>query len=173
MSSYEEILLTVKRAWADVPAASSADLAPIAFSSGEESAKAFIGVRPVEVDIKAAEFLSATPLFELAPRVVAAYFGTYLIFLLNDYGVQKAVGFSTEVLNRAHVLTFLTRPNFWTNFVKPHFDAKRIDALGAVVAFVLENKDDFLLSDEEVDQLKRLSRSIRRNQDTRRGESLV
>ena len=81
-----------------------------------------------------------------------------------------AVGVPTDVFNWAHVITFLTRPNFWTDFARPHLDDKCIDALAKTVAFMIENADDLLLSDEEIDRLGRLSRSIRRNQEMRTGD---
>ena len=167
MSTYREILDEVRRAWSDVPAASLDDIASIRIRSGEESAQAFEGVKPVDVDTESAGFLSATPLFELRPRAAAAYLGTYLIFLLDDYGIQLAAGVPTDVFNWAHVITFLSRPNFWTDFARPHLDDKCIDALAKTVAFMVENADDILLSDEEINRLGRLLRSIRRYQDAR------
>jgi hypothetical protein len=169
MSTYEVILDEVRRAWSDVPAANLDDIASIRIRSGKESAQAFEGVKPIDVDIESTGFLSATPLFELRPRAAAAYLGTYLIFYLDDYGIQLAAGVPTDVFNRAHLITFLTRPNFWADFARPHLDGKCIDALGKTVAFVIEHAEDLLLSDKEIDRLGRLLRSIRRYQDAGHG----
>ena len=76
--SAEDLSAEIKVAWAAVDAPPPKDKAIMDWEYGEDAVKAFVGVRPVDVDIESVGFRSATPLLELPGNAAAAYLGPYL-----------------------------------------------------------------------------------------------
>jgi hypothetical protein len=129
---------------------------------GEDAVRAFVGVRPDDVDISSVGFRSATPLLELPANAAAAYLGPYLVSLLKGFQIQKAAGFPVDVKTRSYTLFALAYPRFWTDIASPHLSDACVSVLGKVTRFIIEHGDAFLLSEEEAQGLERLVRSVDR-----------
>jgi hypothetical protein len=125
----------------------------MAWGWGEEAARTFIGVAPVDVDISSRGFYAATPLLDLPPRAAAAYLGTFIMSLLKGIEFQQAVGIFDDVLSRAHTLTCLTLPDFWERAIRPFLPPKCRDVLAQVVAFLASEKEALALTHEQVDTM--------------------
>jgi hypothetical protein len=147
----------VRDAWASVPAPPADDLKYMEWGWGERASRAFVGVAPVDVDIRSAGFHAATPLLDLPSRAAAAYLGTYLLALLRDLELQKAIGIFTDVLTRAHVLNCLTTPWFWERAVRPFLPPKCREVLAEVVTFLASEQEALALTQEQVDTLLALA----------------
>jgi hypothetical protein len=74
---------TVRAAWSRIPAPPATDLRYMAWGCGEDAARAFIGIAPVDVDISSSGMFACTPLFDLPPAAAAAYLGTFPLGLLR------------------------------------------------------------------------------------------
>jgi hypothetical protein len=148
-----DMLEQVRSAWATVAAPSRQEMKYMERSWGKEAAAAFVGVRPVDVDVESVGFQSTTPLFELPPRAAAAYLGTYLVSLLFELHFQERVGLQTEVVIRAHTVTCLTQPPFWERVIRPHLSKDCLDAVVAVVALLIDKREAVPLTQDDVDVL--------------------
>lgn len=147
----------VRDAWASIPAPPAADLKYMAWGWGEEAARAFTGVAPVDVDISSAGFYAATPLLDLPPRAAAAYLGPFVLSLLKGLELQQAFGIFDDVLSRAHTLTCLTLPDFWEQAIRPFLPQECRDVLAEVVSYLASEKDALALTDEQVDTMLALA----------------
>lgn len=152
----------VKAAWATVAAPPAQDMAFMDWEYGPEAVQAFVGVRPVDVDLDSVGFLVATPLLDLPARAAAAYLGTYLIALLEGFQMEQALGFPVEIKPRVHTLYTMASPGFWVDIAAPHLDDACVAVLGKVARFVLTQKETFMLTDEEAWGLERVTRSVDR-----------
>ena len=151
----------VKAAWAGVDAPPIDDMDIMDWEYGEAAVSAFVGVRPVDVDIGSAGFKAATPLLELPANAAAAYLGPYLVSLLQGFQIQEDVGFPVDVRTSSHTIFALSSPGFWTD-IATHLSNACISVLGKVARFIIEHGDAFLLSEEEAGVLERLVRSVDR-----------
>ncbi len=143
----------VRDAWAAIPAPPAEDLKYMAWGWGEHAARAFTGVAPMDVDMSSKGFYAATPLLDLPSRAAAAYLGTYLLSLLRSIEQQKAIGIYVDVLQRAHILTCLTTPDFWEE-VRPFLPPKCREALAQVATFAASEHEALPLTPEQVDTMR-------------------
>jgi hypothetical protein len=162
LSNAQDLMAEVKAAWAGVDAPPPDDMAIMDWEYGEEAKRAFVGVRPDDVDINSVGFRSATPLLELPGNAAAAYLGPYLVSLLQGFQIQEVVGFPADVKTRSYTISALAFPRFWTDIASPHLSDACMSALGKVARFVIEHGDAFQLSEEERRGLERLVRSVDR-----------
>jgi hypothetical protein len=162
MTTPAELLEKVRRVWSRIDAPAAHDMRALRWESGDEAAKAFTGVKPVDVDIQSPGFRMATPLLELPARATAAYMGTYMISLLFGLIVQENVGFPTDITTRAHTLSIMMAPNFWTDIAGPHLPPECLDVVGDVAALVISRRDELTLTDKDVARFEKLIRSVRR-----------
>lgn len=123
------------------------------------AARAFVGVAPVDVDIRSVGFYAATPLLDLPPTAAAAYLGTFVMSLLKGLEFQQTVGIFTDVLSRAHTLTCLTLPDFWEEVIRPFLPSECRAVLEQVVAFLVTERKALALTQEQVDTMLALARS--------------
>lgn len=144
----------VEEAWADVPAPHLGDLKLTTWNWSQEEANTFIDVAPMEVDINSTGFLAATPLDNLPPNAAAAYLGTFLRALMLSLHEQKVVKIFADPLTRAHIITCLKEKRFWDDVIKPHLSGKRLDVLLEVIEYMVQNREDLALDDEDVETLQ-------------------
>lgn len=147
----------VRDAWASIPAPPVEDLQHMAWGWGDEAARAFVGIAPVDVDHDSTGFHAATPLLDLPPRAAAAYLGTYLMSLLKGLEFQESVGIFDDVVTRAHTLTCLTLPRFWERVIRPYLSPRRREVLSQVVSYLAAQKDALALTQEQVDLMLALA----------------
>jgi hypothetical protein len=147
----------VREAWASVPTPPPEDLRYMEWGWGESAARAFVGVAPVDVDVRSAGFFAATPLFDLPPRAAAAYLGTFLLSLLRTLEDQRSTGAYFDIVTRAHTITCLATPWFWEQVIRPHLPPKCREVLARVVAFFLSEREMLELNDEEANGMKALA----------------
>jgi hypothetical protein len=157
MTSASMLCDSVRDAWASIPAPPAEDLQYMAWGWGEDAARAFVGVAPVDVDIKSRGFYAATPLLDLPPKAAAAYLGTFLMSLLKGLEFQQAVGIFHDVPSRAHTLTCLMLPRFWERVIRPFLPPECRDVLAQVVAFLASEKENLALTQEQVDTMLALA----------------
>jgi hypothetical protein len=162
MTAPLELSEKVKRVWSGIDAPSIDEMKYMAWSSGNEAARAFIGVKPVDVDISSWEFDAAVPLFDLPARAAAAYLGPYIISMLNGIDLQEEVGFATDIATRSHTLAVMTSPDFWTDIAGPNLPPDCLEIIGEVADLMITKRGLLLLEDAEVATLQRLIRSINR-----------
>ena len=144
----------IRDAWASIPAPPAEDLKYMAWGWGEDAAREFTGVAPMDVDITSEGFFAADPLFDIPHRAAAAYLGPFLLSVLRDLELQKTVGIFSNVTHRAHVLTCLTTPYFWDN-VRPFLPPKCREVLAQVATFFASEHEAFAsLTPEDVDILR-------------------
>ena len=156
----EEMALAVRRAWSAFEAPPSTQLEGFEWNFGSMAATAFLGFKPVDIDIGSAGFLGCSPLLDIAPPAAAAYLGTYLWALLQGMSLQERVGLFHDVVTRAHVLHCLQEEKFWDE-VWPHLpdDCRRalVDSSDCVVA----NRDLLGLELQESETIERLCQRLR------------
>ncbi len=157
MTTESTLYEAVRDAWAAVPAPPVEDLQYMEWGWGEEAARAFTGVAPVDVDIRSAGFYAATPLLDLPPSAAAAYLGTYLMSLLRSLEQQKALGIFFDVVTRAHIITCLELPSFWERAIRPFLPATCREVLVQVVTFLASEKEALALTQEQADTLVALA----------------
>jgi hypothetical protein len=157
-----ELLNKVKSVWSGIDAPAAQDMARMEWGWGKEAAEAFTGVKPLNVDIDSPGFQAATPLLDLPARAAAAYLGTYLISLLYGLDIQEKAGFPIDSLTRAHTITVMTAPNFWTEIVGPHLPPDCLAVVSEVADLMIAKREPLALTDADVAKLQRLTRSINR-----------
>ncbi len=157
MTTASTLYEDVRAAWASIPAPPAEDLQYMAWGWGEEAARAFVGVAPVDVDIGSHGFHAATPLLDLPPRAAAAYLGTFLLSLLKGLEFQQAFGLFDDVLSRAHTLTCLTSPAFWKRVIRPLLPLQCREVLAEVVSFLASEQEALALTREQVDTMLALA----------------
>jgi sugar/nucleoside kinase (ribokinase family) len=153
MTTIRALSEAIRDAWASIPAPPAEDLKYMAWGWGEDAAREFTGVAPMDVDIRSEGFYAATPLLDLPARAAAAYLGTYLLALLRGLEFQKKVGIFTDVLHRAHTLTCLTLPSFLER-VRPFLPPKCREVLAQVTLFVASEHEALALTPEDVDIMR-------------------
>jgi hypothetical protein len=141
----------VRDAWASVPAPPAEDLKYMAWGWGEDAAREFTGVAPMDVDTHSKGFFAAEPLLDLPPRAAAAYLGTYLLAFLRSIEQQKAIGIYVDF--RAHILTCLTIPHFWED-IKPFLPLRCHEVLAQVATFAASEHETLALTPEDVDTMR-------------------
>lgn len=102
LADLDDLKAEVKAAWVELEAPPAQDMAIMDWEHGEHAVRAFVGVRPAEVDIDSAGFMASTPLLDWPARAAAAYLGPYLISLIQGFQIEEAVGFPIDVKTRAH-----------------------------------------------------------------------
>ena len=159
MTTARELVEVVRRAWATIPPPPPEDLQYMAWGWGENAARAFEGVAPIDVDRGSEGFQAATPLLDLPPRAAAAYLGPYLISLIEGIEFQQSVGIFTDVLIRAHTLACLTLPSFWERAIRPCLPPAARDAVREVVESLASPpiKELLALSDEDAETMLTLA----------------
>lgn len=133
------------------------DLKMMEWGWGEQAARAFTGVRPLDVDRRSPGFFAATPLMDLPPRAAAAYLGTYLLSLLESLSFQDSVGLFDDIVTRAHTVTCMTDKVFWDRVVMSHLSASCRAATRDVARCMADNAEELALEPEQVEALRRLS----------------
>jgi sugar/nucleoside kinase (ribokinase family) len=146
----------IRDAWASIPAPPAEDLKYMAWGWGEDAAREFTGVAPMDVDIASKGFYAADPLLDLPARAAAAYLGTYLLALLRSLEFQKSIGIFFDVITRAHVITCLTIPHFWDD-VRPFLPPKCREVLVQVTLFVASEHEALALTPEQVETMRTLA----------------
>ncbi len=149
MVDIDTMVAVVRSAWSGVPAPPAADLVLIASEWGEEAARAFVGVAPVDVDISSPGFLVCTPLLIIPPTAAAAYLGTYMLGMLRGLWLQERTGLFHDVLTRAHLLHCLSEAGFWTAVVGPHLRYECRDALNSFCSCIVLRAGLLRLSPDE------------------------
>lgn len=162
MNSSAELLKKTKRVWSKFDAPAPEDMQSLKWDSDEEVVEAFMGVRPVDVDIKSSGFQASTPLMELPSRAAAAYLGTFLISLLAGLELEEKVGFPTDIMTRAHTLSVMTDPDFWPEIAGPYLQPDCLELIGEIAVLLIAKRETFILTDDEVARFERLIRSINR-----------
>ncbi|HYO69707.1 MAG TPA: hypothetical protein VEU33_26885 [Archangium sp.] len=157
MTTASTLYDAVRDAWASVPPPTEEDLQYMDWGWGEEASRAFVGIAPVDVDIRSAGFYAATPLLDLPPRAAAAYLGTYLLSLLRSLERQKAIGIFSDVVTRAHTITCLELPRFWEEVIRPFLPSKCREVLVQVVIFLASEKEALALTQEQADTMVALA----------------
>ncbi len=148
-----EMIEIVRAAWSTVPAPPKDDLNSMEWSSGEDAVLAFTGIAPMDVDIESGGFDVAEPLMDLPPRAAAAYLGTFLLSLLKGLDFQEKVGFSDDVITRAHTLTVLMDKEFWIDVIREHLPPQCQEAVEQVAHFLVSKHDALALDQKQVDTL--------------------
>jgi hypothetical protein len=129
----------------------------LAWSCGEDAWKAFVNIAPVQVDISTAAFLGATPLLDLPPEAAAAYLGSYLLSLVEGLKFQEANDIFYDVLTRAHVISCLSNPDFWTRVIRPHLSVECRTALVAFASYLVSRRELLALPAQQLDLIVNLS----------------
>jgi hypothetical protein len=153
MTTIRSLSDAIRDAWAAIPAPPAEDLKYMAWGWGEDAAREFTGVAPMDVDTHSEGFYAAEPLLDLPPRAAAAYLGPYLLAVLRDLDLQKDIGIFTNVLHRAHVLTCLTTPHFWED-IKPFLPSKCREVLAQVTLFFASEHEALALTPEDVEIMR-------------------
>lgn len=162
MMTPAELLKKVRRVWSVIGPAPIEDMRNMRWFSGDQAAKAFMGIKPVDVDIDSPGFQAAEPLLELPGRAAAAYLGTYLISLLDGLDIEEKAGFSTDITTRAHTVTVMMAPNFWPEIAAPYLPPACLGVVGEVAELMISRRELLALTDAEVARLERLVGSVRR-----------
>lgn len=157
MVDTDTMTAVVRSAWSRVPAPPAADLALIGSEWGEQAARAFVGVAPVDVDITSPGFLVCTPLLIIPPRAAAAYLGTYMLGMLRGLWLQEKSGLFHDILTRAHLLHCLSREQFWKTVVRPHLDEECRKALNSFCSYIASRSELLGLSADESATILRLA----------------
>lgn len=162
MTAAQDLNAEIQAAWALMEAPAPQDMTVMDWEYGEDAKKAFVGVRPIDVDINSAGFAAATPLLELPAHAAAAYLGPYLLSLIKGFQIEEAVGFPVDIKTRSYTIFAMSSANFWTDIAGPHLNDACVSVLAKVARFAVENSEVFQLSEEETRGLERLVRSADR-----------
>jgi hypothetical protein len=154
MATASELMDAVRDAWSSIPAPPVDDLKYMNWGWGEEAARAFTGVAPMDVDINSVGFFAATPLLDLPPRAAAAYLGTFLVSLLDHLESQGTIG---TFLDGAHTLTCLGSPDFWNEAIRPFLPPKCRRVIADVVTYLVSEREALALRPEQIDTMLALA----------------
>ena len=157
MTTATSLIDAVRAAWGAVPAPPAQDLQYMEWGWGAEAARTFVGVAPVQVDLKSVGFHAATPLFDLPPAAAAAYLGTYLLSLVQGLDFQHQVGIFSDLTTRAHTLACLQSESFCARVISTHLTSTQRAALSQVVDWLVAERTALALPDEAVSAMVRLS----------------
>ena len=149
MNSSATMAEGVRKAWAEFPPAAAEELTSLAWEFGEESAREFVGVAPIQVNINSAGFLGTTPLLKIPPTAAAAYLGTYMLSLIEGISLQEKIGIFHDLLTRAHLLNCLTQPRFWDRIASILPPLAR-QTLKEFCFYVLSRRQLLALSEDQV-----------------------
>ncbi|GEM_PF-2374019 len=152
----------IKDVWSRIEAPPVEDMRSMRWESGAEAAKAFTGVKPIDVDIESVGFEVATPLMNLPARAAAAYLGPYMLSLLDGLVIQENAGFPVDIMTRPHTLATMSAPNFWTDTVGPNLPPECQEVVGEVAAMIVAHRVALALTDKNVAKFERLIRAVRR-----------
>jgi hypothetical protein len=150
---------TIRAAWSQIPAPPDAEMKYMAWGWGEDAARTFTGVAPVDVDLSSPGFIACTPLFDLPHRAAAAYLGTYLLGLLRGIDLQERAGMSADILTRAHVLTCLQDQAFWEQVIRAYLPQDCRDALVDLASYLAAHRNLTNMTKAEVDRVKAFARA--------------
>lgn len=153
----EELYASMRSAWSAFAAPPISDLAGFDWRFGDDSARAFVGIAPMDVDIASAGFLGCTPLLDIAPAASAAYLGTYLLALLRGLSLQEKTGMFHDILTRAHVLHCLQEERFWHQVVRAHLPAACRAVIGDLAHHLPSRRELLALTEGEVQGIIRHS----------------
>lgn len=150
----------VQKAWSPIEAPPDEAMQYFIKGWGQTEKDIFLGVKPVDVDREASGFLIADVLAEMSPLATAAYLGPYLIAFFEDLAFQEDLGFCTEAMVRASVLSLLTLPGTWPDILQPHLSRACKDAVDEAVNYILKSKQLMKLESGDVQSLEKLVRLI-------------
>lgn len=152
-----ELERRVGAAWTGIAAPPAEDMKHMEWGWGQEAARAFVGVAPLEVDIQSTGFCAATPLFDLPPRAAAAYLGTYLLSLLRSLQSQETTGLFYDIVTRAHIITCMTDSLFWQQVVREQLPPSCQQVVADVARFMVASQEALALESEQVQTLLELA----------------
>ena len=148
-----ELESRVRAAWAGIAAPPAEDMKMMEWGWGEDAARAFTGVAPIEVDVQSHGFHAATPLLDLPPRAAAAYLGTYLLSMLHSLQFQEAVGLFDDLSTRPHTITCLTNPRFWQKVVREQLPPSCQQVVADVARYMAASQEALALRPAKVQKL--------------------
>ena len=102
MNDTAKMALAIRKAWSGFPASPAEELKSLEWEFGETSAREFVGVPPMDVNIGSAGFLGCTPLLTIPASAAATYLGTYMLSLTEGISYQEKIGIFHDLLTRAH-----------------------------------------------------------------------
>jgi hypothetical protein len=156
MTTIQTLSAAVCDAWASVPAPPVEDMKLMAWGWGEEAAREFTGVAPMDVDRDSQGFFTAEFLLDLSPRVAAAYLGPFILSALRDLELQKNVGIFWNVEHRAHIITCANSSNFWER-VWPFLTPKCREVWVQVALYIASEHEALALTPETVATIRALA----------------
>jgi hypothetical protein len=151
----------VRECWAHIPAPPLEDVEHFNWEYGEDGARAFVGVAPMDVDRESAGFDAVTPLLDGPPRAAAAYLGTFVMSLLEGIEFQEKVGIFDDLLSRAHTLAALSYPDFWDEVILTEVPPRCRKVIADVVTFLASPPTSGLLALTDEDAAAMLSLAAR------------
>jgi hypothetical protein len=157
-----EIVQKVQTAWSSVEPPPHEDMKYFIIGWGKGERHIFLDVKPVDVDREDPNFLVADVLAEMSPLATAAYLGPYLMVFFEDLAFQEDMGFFSEPMVRAGVLSLLILPRTWSDVLRPNLPRNCKEALGDAVNYMLKSREILKLDQSQIRPLERLSRSIAR-----------
>ncbi len=164
MTTALEIAQEVKKAWSSIEPPPHDDMAYFVTGWGKGERHLFLDIKPVEVDRDDSRFLLADVLAEMSPHATAAYLGPYLMTFFEDLAFQEDMGFFSEPMVRAGVLSLLNLPRTWSD-IRPYLPKNCREALGDAVNYILKSHEILKLDRAHILSLEKLSRSIARGID--------
>lgn len=162
VTTLSELSEKTRSAWSRIDAPTTEDMRNMRRIAGERAAEAFVGVKPVDVDISASGFQTAAPLLDLPGRAAAAYLGTYLLALLREIELEEKAGFPVDINTRVHTLVVLSSSRFFSDIAEPYLPADCLAIVGEIAEMLVDRRDPLELGDDMVARLERLIRSIKR-----------
>jgi hypothetical protein len=146
----------IRETWASVPAPPAEDLKDVASRWGEDAARAFTGVAPMDVDRDSKGYLAAAPLLDLPPRAAAAYLGPFLLSALEELELQTEAGISWNITHRAHIVTCLQTAHFWER-IWPFLTPKCRERWLQSAFYIATAYEDIALTPEESAAIRALA----------------
>jgi hypothetical protein len=146
--SNQELQDLVLSAWSSVPAPPERDMEIMSRGWGDAAARAFVEIRPTQVDTESAGFHASTPLFDLPRNAAAAYLGTFLRSLLQSLAFQQETGLFDDIVTRPHTLAFITGSSFRAE-VFDRLDNRRREAVSAVAGYLVKQGHLLRLTNEQ------------------------
>jgi hypothetical protein len=153
MNDNERMAAAIRGAWSGFPAAPAEELRSLEWEFGDATAREFVGVPPMDVNIGSAGFLGCTPLLIIPARAAATYLGTYMLSLVEGTSYQEKIGIFHDLLTRAHLLNCLTLPIFWSRVVGTLPPVAR-QTVKLFCDYLLSRRRLLALSDDQVNFIK-------------------